>query len=511
MASTPTESAQPTARLTRRFALGVAAFTLLFGVIALLLQLRFPLWGAFNTQVNTQVASQAHAEANTLANTAGHWPMLLWCLYGVLLALTALLLLWRWLQRLDLQIEALNIQADSLRDQSFNLAANQHLLVELAPLGQALNRMASELAVQRASLYQRELLLDTVLQTNPAGLVLTDSNNRVLLTNPAARALLSQQKFDGSDFFSVLAQTPALLEACQHKAQGLVHLPDESVWHVSVSQFQLNQRHHWLYLFKPMTRELQREEIKAWKKLLRVIGHELNNSLAPMSSLAFSGKKLVLKYSQSSPSLVEQTPQQQDPSAGDMAAMQATSAQPECSPADEDFAAWQGQLMRILEHLAERSQQLNQFLQGYLEFARLPPPVRAPVAWAGLINQWQNYLDFELVGDLPSRPWLLDSGQLSQLMLNLLKNAKEAGASEQGTTLTIRESATTLQLLLQDDAGGMSEEVFAHAMVPFYTTKHHGSGIGLALCRDIMESHGGRLELRNQTAGLCVVLTFVAP
>lgn len=506
MASTPTESAQPTARLTRRFALGVAAFTLLFGLIAMLLQLRFPLWGALQAQGHTQVNTGAHTPADTVAQ----WSMLLWSLYGVLLALTAVLLLWRWLQRLDLQIEALNIQADSLRDQSFNLAANQHLLVELAPLGQALNRMASELAVQRASLYQRELLLDTVLQTNPAGLVLTDSNNRVLLSNPAARALLSQQKFDGSDFYSVLAQTPALLEACQHKAQGLVHLPDESVWHVSVSQFQLNQRHHWLYLFKPMTRELQREEIKAWKKLLRVIGHELNNSLAPMSSLAFSGKKLVLKYSQSSPSLTDQIPDQQDPSAGDMAAMQATGAQPECSPADEDSAAWQGQLMRILEHLAERSQQLNQFLQGYLEFARLPPPVRAPVAWAGLINQWQNYLDFELVGDLPSRPWLLDSGQLSQLMLNLLKNAKEAGASEQGTTLTIRESATTLQLLLQDDAGGMSEEVFAHAMVPFYTTKHHGSGIGLALCRDIMESHGGRLELRNQTAGLCVVLTFVA-
>lgn len=508
MASTPTESAQPTARLTRRFALGVAAFTLLFGLIAMLLQLRFPLWGALQAQGHTQVITGAHTPADTVAQ----WSMLLWSLYGVLLALTAVLLLWRWLQRLDLQIEALNIQADSLRDQSFNLAANQHLLVELAPLGQALNRMASELAVQRASLYQRELLLDTVLQTNPAGLVLTDSNNRVLLSNPAARALLSsQQKFDGSDFFSVLAQTPALLEACQHKAQGLVHLPDESVWHVSVSQFQLNQRHHWLYLFKPMTRELQREEIKAWKKILRVIGHELNNSLAPMSSLAFSGKKLVLKYSQSSPSLIEQIPDQQDPSAGDVAAMQATGAQPECSPADEDSAAWQGQLLRILEHLAERSQQLNQFLQGYLEFARLPPPVRAPVAWAGLINQWQNYLDFELVGDLPSRPWLLDSGQLSQLMLNLLKNAKEAGASEQGTTLTIRESATTLQLLLQDDAGGMSDEVFAHAMVPFYTTKHHGSGIGLALCRDIMESHGGRLELRNQTAGLCVVLTFVAP
>lgn len=420
------------------------------------------------------------------------WPNLPWQSWLVLLfsAVTlGIMLLWRWLKRLEQQIQALNIQADSLRDQSFNLAANQQLLFELAPLGDALNQMAQELAQQRAGLYQRELLLDTVLQTNPSGLVLTDSNHRVLLSNPASRALLAKQhKFDGSDFFTVLAQTPALLTACQQRQQGLVHLADESVWHVSVSQFQLNQRQHWLYLFKPMTRELQREEIKAWKKLLRVIGHELNNSLAPMSSLAFSGSKLLQQHR------------------GLDLPEQPNTEQPNTEQAEP--SEWQAQLARILAHLAERSQQLNQFLQGYLAFARLPPPVRAPVAWANLINQLQDYVEFELVGDLPKRAWLIDSGQLSQLLLNLLKNAKEAGASAQGTVLKIDESSQCLQLVLQDDAGGMTEEVFSHALLPFYTTKQQGSGIGLALCRDIMESHGGSLELRNQPPGLAVVLTF---
>lgn len=456
MASTQNNTAVPATLLTRRLLLGFVAFLL-----------------------------------STLSIAAGlmwAWPQLQWQ-HGALFALGAFLLafglLWRWLRRLEQQIQALNIQADSLRDQSFNLAANQQLLDELAPLGEALNQMASELAAQRASLYQRELLLDTVLQTNPSGLVLTDSNHRVLLSNPASRALLAKQhKFDGSDFFSVLAQTPALLNACQQRQQGLVHLADESIWHVSVSQFQLNQRQHWLYLFKPMTRELQREEVKAWKKLLRVIGHELNNSLAPMSSLAFSGSKLL---------------QQQSGLTG-----HATQNQPNFS----EPAPWQQQLERILAHLAERSQQLNQFLQGYLEFARLPPPVRAPVAWASLVNQLQNYVEFELIGELPTRQWHLDSGQLNQLLLNLLKNAKEAGASDQGTQLRIYESAQALQLVVQDDAGGMTEEVFAHAMLPFFTTKQQGSGIGLALCRDIMESHGGSLELRNQPPGLAVVLTF---
>ncbi len=93
-------------------------------------------------------------------------------------------------------------------------------------------------------------------------------------------------------------------------------------------------------------------------------------------------------------------------------------------------------------------------------------------------------------------------------MLNLLKNAGEAGASIAGTTLSFRELPHQLVLELQDDGGGLSAEVLQHALVPFYTTKPQGSGIGLTLCRDIMESHGGSLELFNQSACLLVRLTF---
>lgn len=439
--------------LTRRLAIGSA------------------LWGGL-------VATGAAVYQWLLAPSGLHW---LW--FGIAALVLAWLCIWLWLRRLERQILALNLHADSLKDQSFNLAANQQLLFELAPLGQALNSMAAELAQQRASLYQRELLLDTVLQTSPAGLVLTDERDRVLLSNPAARSLLSHgQRFDGADFATIVAPHPVLQKACVERKQGLVHLADESIWHIAVSQFQLNQRHHWLYLFKPMTRELQQEELKAWKKLLRVIGHELNNSLAPMSSLAFSGQRLLGQFQRELAA-----------SFGDLPA---------------DVLQQSEQLSRIFTHLAERSQQLNQFLQGYLEFARLPPPKRQPVAWATLVNQLQDHYEFELQGDLPRHEWQLDPMQLSQLLLNLLKNAKEAGASDQGTLLTIRETPQALQLLLQDDAGGMSDEVFAHAMLPFYTTKAHGSGIGLALCRDIMESHGGTMELRNFANGLQVSLIF---
>lgn len=427
-----------------------------------------------------------------------HWFVLSaaqWAVLAGAMLLLGLLLLWAWLHRLEQQIQALNIQADSLRDQSFNVAANQQLLYELQPLGDSLNAMAQELAQQRASLYQRELLLDTVLQTNPAALVLTDDKQRVLLSNPAARVLLGQgRRFDGSDLLSVLSDAPALRSACETRQQGLIHLADESVWHLSINQFQLNQRQHWLYLFKPMTREFQREEVKAWKKLLRVIGHELNNSLAPMSSLAFSGQRLLKQWAANGQGATQSTGSPQQP-------------QLLLNSLQHDAPA---QLSRIFEHLAERSQQLNQFLQGYLEFARLPPPQRGPVQWSALFNQLQDHYEFDLQGDLPKLAWQLDVAQLTQLLLNLLKNAREAGATDAGTSLLLEESSQALCLTLIDDAGGMPTEVLEHALVPFYTTKTQGSGIGLTLCRDIMESHAGQLELRNVPGGLAVRLTFPA-
>lgn len=411
----------------------------------------------------------------------GAFALLLWQLTplhpGVWLAYaTLVLLLWLtlrgYLKQLDTEVIALNLQADSLRDQSFNLSANREVLRELKPLAASLNQMSAELAQQRATLYQRELLLDTVLQTNPSGLVLTDDSGRVLFSNPAARHLLAQgRKFDGSLFSEVLQDWPELLAACQAGQQGLIQIGEQqNVWHLSVSPFRLNQRQHLLYQFKPMTREFKLEEIKAWKKLIRVIGHELNNSLAPMSSLAFSGARLLQKADFSS--------------------------------------AEQPQLAQIFAVIGERSQQLNQFLQAYLNFAKLPPPQPSLVNFPSLINNLQNQYEFELLGDLPQGQWLLDSAQLAQLLLNLLKNSQEAGASSSGTTLRFRESARQLVLEVQDDAGGLTAEVLQHALVPFYTTKAQGSGIGLTLCRDIMESHGGSLELLNQPPGLLVRLTF---
>jgi two-component system nitrogen regulation sensor histidine kinase NtrY len=392
---------------------------------------------------------------------ANPWLYLLLCGFTLLVLLTIRFLLSPLLQ----EIKALNLHAQNLQDGSFNVAACKSLLKELKPLAEVLQQMSAQLRQERATLYQRELLLDTVLQSSPSALVLTDQTGRVLMTNPAARALLHQgRKFEGLLFNEVTATLPELEQALASGQQGLLHLGDKvSIWHFSVSSFVLNQKPHQLYLLKPMTREIHREEVKAWKKLLRVIGHELNNTLAPLSSLAYSGKLVAAELEHQ-------------------------------------------QLQQIFQTISERQQHLNQFLQSYIQFAKLPAPQLIQVQWARLINQLQDQYEFELVGDLPKRVWLADPLQLSQLLLNLLKNAHESGSDPEQIQLSLTELPEQLLICLQDAGGGLSAEALAHAMVPFYTSKENGSGIGLTLCRDIAEAHGGSLSLQNYAGGLKVSL-----
>ncbi|RUO35081.1 ATP-binding protein [Aliidiomarina soli] len=387
------------------------------------------------------------------------------CAGGLLLALFL-----RWMLRpLMTEIHALNLHAQNLQDGSFNTSANQLNIHELGSLAESLQSMSAQLRAERASLYQRELLLDTVLQSSPLALVLTDASDTVLMSNPAARQLLTASNpIDGSKLTAAASKVEVLAEAIGSRQQGLLRLPDQSVWHLSVNQFKLNHNQHWLYLLKPLTREIQREELTAWKKLLRVIGHELNNSLAPLSSLAYSGQQRAQQLQQS-------------------------------------------ELTGLFETISARATDINQFVQAYIHFAKLPPPQLATVNWPRLINQLQNLYDFELRGDLPQRAWQADPSQLHQVLLNLLKNAHESGSQPELIYLEITERGQQLEITIQDGGGGMSEQQLQHALIPFYSTKATGSGIGLTLCRDIIEAHGGRINLRNQPCGLEVTLLLPQP
>lgn len=398
------------------------------------------------------------------------WPQLAVIPYlsawWLLLALVALLCRWQ-LQPLQNEIAALNLHAQNLQDGSFNTSANQQKLKVLAPLAQQLQQMSSELRLQRNSLYQRELLLDTLVQANPGALILTNAAGRILMTNPPARQLLNRGRdVNGSELSELVSSLPELALAIAQQQAGLVRFSQQqAVWHLAISQFQLHNQQHYLYLLKPLSREISREELTAWKTLLRVISHELNNTLAPLSSLAFSGKVIANR--------------QQD-----------------------------AELVNIFDTISERCAALNQFLQGYIHFAKLPPPVLGKVNWVQLINQLQDQYEFELIGELPKLNWQADQGQLTQLLLNILKNAHETGCAPEQIQLHCDETPTQLRLCIQDFGGGIPPEILQHALLPFYTTKTGGSGIGLTLCRDIIEAHGGELQIQNRQGGVNVQISL---
>ena len=217
----------------------------------------------------------------------------------------------------------------------------------------------------------------------------------------------------------------------------------------------MNAQPHRLFLFKQLTQELGRQEVATWKNVIRVISHELNNSLAPISSLAHSGQTLVSKQ-------------------GD----------------DERLAT-------IFSTIEDRSSHLKHFIESYARFARLPAPRPEAVDWPAFIESLRNAVDFQLVEPLPDIACKVDPGQFEQVLINLLKNAHESGSPPEHISVRARVHDGRAVFTVADRGGGISEEVMRNALLPFYSTKATGTGLGLPLCREIVEAHGGRLSLVN--------------
>ena len=351
----------------------------------------------------------------------------------------------------------------SLTDRDFSVSIGATKQPELTSLVEGYNRLGNVLREERQSLYQRELLLDTVIQATPLAMVLTNANGRVVYSNVAARqTFLGGRKLEGLAFAELIAASPEPLRlAVASEADSLFTIegPDESeIYHLSQRGFLLNSQLHRLYLLKQMTRELARQEVETWKKVIRVIAHELNNSLAPISSLAHSGRQTV----------------------------------------ERPDAA---QLERIFRTIEERARHLHTFIDGYARFAKLPRPQPEEIDWRAFLRSLQETAPFVLAGEPPTRPGVFDPAQIEQVIINLVKNAKEAGAPPDSIELGVQEHAAGWRLQVLDRGAGMSEEVLRNALLPFYSTKPAGAGLGLTLCREVIEAHGGRISLANRPDG----------
>ncbi len=359
-------------------------------------------------------------------------------------------------------LQALRDGITSLRDHDFSVSIGHSRRDEFAELVAAYNSLGDLLRRERLNLHQRELLLDTVIQTTPLGLVLTNAGGRVVYSNVAARQLLlGGRKLEGLAFADVIAPAPApLREALGGDADTLFTMElggEPQVFHLSQRRFFLNAQAHRLVLLKQLTRELAAQEVAVWKKVIRVIAHELNNSLAPISSLAHSGHLLA-----------------QDP----------------------DTA----QLQRVFSTIENRAVHLASFIDGYARFAKLPRPRVGPVDWRQFLGRLEG-TPFRLEGTPPAQSATFDATQLEQVMINLLKNARESGSPPEEITVSVRGGPESCVIEVRDRGSGLTDDVARDALLPFFSTKASGTGLGLTLCREIVEAHGGRLSLANRDGG----------
>ena len=382
-------------------------------------------------------------------------------------------IIWRVLVPMRALFRALAGTVASYRDGDFSFGITWDKASDLIELVDAHNALGTTLREQRLALVQRELLLDTMVQNTPVAMVLVDPSRRVVLGNLAARRMLGDGKrLEGRAFDDLVGDAdPAVREAFARGGDGMFTVgsdDDEDIYHLSRRNFRLNGRIHELVLLRQLTAELRRQEVQTWKKVIRVISHELNNSLAPIASLAHSGTELLRR----------------------------------------------GQYERLPSALAtieERARHLEGLIRDYARFAKLPAPRLEPVEWQRFVAQLRTQVEF--VTELHPADGIarVDAAQLEQALINLLKNAHESGTQASEVRLSVRRIADGWRIEVLDRGSGMNEAVLANALLPFYSTKRHGTGLGLALAREIAEAHCGRIALLNRDGGgLCVSMVLPA-
>jgi two-component system nitrogen regulation sensor histidine kinase NtrY len=155
----------------------------------------------------------------------------------------------------------------------------------------------------------------------------------------------------------------------------------------------------------------------------------------------------------------------------------------------------------VFATIAERAKHLEQFISGYARFAKLPAPRLEPTAWPELVDRLRTQIAFTIDGALPDAPALVDPAQLEQALVNLLRNAHESGSPVADIALRVRRVANAVSIEVADRGSGMDAAVLTNALLPFYSTKRGGTGLGLALVREIAEAHGGRVALAGRDGG----------
>ena len=366
-------------------------------------------------------------------------------------------------------VEALITGDSSMRP---NSAVNQGALSEL---NQVINIAAERLAEQRLVSKEHHIAMSKVLEHINIAVICLDDKARVHLINPKAKQLFNML----DDAIGLPAKTLGIDQSIlSQQLQQVVSLTVNKVHKrvfLQTDHYQLHGRNHRLLFFNDVQKLLQNEEREAWQRLLRVLSHEINNSLAPIASIGESLSMLVDN---------NQTNIQKHEA-----------------------------LTEGLNIMTKRALSLNNFIKEYQSLTRLPAPSKQLFNLKVFIQE-----QLSLFTNIQTRittsediEIYADPDQLAQVMVNLIKNSEQAVPPEQTCQLALswRLCHGVVQVLLEDNGPGICNP--ENLFVPFYTTKQNGNGIGLVVSRQILFNHGGDLSLNNADKGTGAVATLSLP
>jgi nitrogen fixation/metabolism regulation signal transduction histidine kinase len=357
-------------------------------------------------------------------------------------------------------LQALANMLEALREGDYSLRARRvdtgdalgEVMVEV-------NSLSRTLHDQRLEALEAGVLLGKVIAEVDMAVFAFDAQRRLRLANRAGEALLGARAADLQGRSAAELGLAPILD--QPSGNIVTHdFPGGTGrWEIRTRGFREGGRPHELLVVSELSRALREEERQAWRRLVRVIGHELNNSLAPIRSMADTLRKLIDK-----------------------------------EPPPED---WRPDLRSGLAVIHDRAEALSRFMGAYARLARLPPPVLRETGFTELVRRAASLqATGVLIEGGPELRLALDADQIEQVLINLLRNAVEATGAAGGVRVRWRRTQDTLVAEVEDDGPGLART--DNLWVPFFTTKPHGTGIGLVLSREIIENHGGSVVLENR-------------